>query len=1282
MTCEGTSDWQVQIKSRQDHLSDFSVAEAARHVLNVAEADRKRQEQGLDGRPVLVLEKGIDGFSPGVWGQVIADFPPENPLLSGVERLAAKRGLPHATVSALAKRVSVYVLPWQAAREQAAESLAQRYRLPSGVAGPVVLALRDAVGRCIDTNAESSFTARAGMDRTQIERVANIAATTIDRAGVERALADGVCEPVDFDTPLPEDRFYEGVAAQPGHVAAGLAVPRPGLTKQIVAAVDNKAPVLITGPSGTGKSVLLWMAAASMRDILWFRVRRLREVDVAPLIALARAYAPTERARLGFLVDGVGIGGNDAWDLLVRELAPVAGTALLGTARVEDLQPLRSLADCVLVEPQLDEKTAKQIYSALAGSGATSAVHWRQAYDEARGLTLEFTHRLTHGRRLADVLGEQVRRRIDDPGRGVEVGIIGLVAPAQRWGVDMDLRDVQRSLDVSDPDFRQALGRLKDEHLVHELDGRLTGLHQLRSTALSDEVWRNPPPSVRSSAETLIGLVEDAQLTTLVMSILAEFASLDDFVMEQLKAELCRRASLSGWTSALHALRTVDFRRRCDQIVAVMDRLGVKPVDRNVTVQFAMLDSDPLSMFKPEIQKAIPLIAPDLKVGSPLRDAMAAAGVDVLASTLCRGALDEARRLLAALQGTAVVLHDAVVAHLYGSRLEAELRDAACDELGDILAAARLVSRPLAVCLFEAAGGEVSIVRRLKEKYPELVEASAAEHDDTGVARARWLHVPGEYVDNVDSAIRAFAQVLLRCFPACDSVDVEARLSGDVPLKFGDHVTAVNHLQRRHDHPPTEVAWNRLRMNVVAAAGGIVDATARVAEARKIVGVTCRYLSDLVRLWCAGDIRTQDREGLVRAGNTLATSSGMLRTPVSVSLATLDSVEAVSTTPRSDPVHGLAWGLVGNLSARLFEPTPNWAALAGFVGDQLRNYIPEIRREQWELLGQDPPSELDTIDEILSGLNAVLLELAAGSLSRRTIRAIASVGPRDTSIRRVAEAARQESAKAEDEWVTRVITLAANGGLVVHPHRRHRPPESFLARFASQFAFGIDVNGLTQWDFAVESLRGAISVIESTTHSPANRGGGRVLVFPVVGGRPIRMLAKAIVIDVFPDTELFDSWAGSLPEPWPTPLAEAVVQAHRALETLSALGALDARRGAAGVDQSNVDQQLVHFREAVETIERLNPQDSVVAGARDTLIELADRVQREFDDKPPEESTLAASLALGVTHQPNDDITTLGALLILALTWDIDPEVAMRLLDASEQSAAAADNTQDGTMSH
>ena len=1272
VSCEGASAWQVQVKSRQDHRSDFTAADAAQHVLAVAASDEQRRNVGLSGRPVLILEKAIDGYSPRIWGQVIADLPSDNPLLPALEHLGAARGIQPAAIRTVAETVSVYVLPWQEAREQAAAVIAGRYALPTGVAGPVVLALRDAAARCIDTNAESKWVTRAGLDRTQIERVTSEAAATIDRTAVEQALADGLCEPVDFDTPLPDAHFYEGVAAQPGHVAAGLPVPRPDLVEQIASAVDHKAPVLITGPSGVGKSVLLWMAASSMRDILWFRVRRLREGDVAPLAALACAYGPTDRARIGFLVDGVGLTGNDAWDLLVRELAPVAAVALVGTARVEDLQPLRSLADCVLIEPRLDENTADQIHLALTASGATNAVYWREAYRDARGLTLEYTHRLTSGRRLADVLGEQVRRRVDDPVRGSEVGIIGLVASAHRWGVDLDLRAVQRCLDLPDAPFRQALGRLKDEHLVHEVDGRLSGLHQLRSAALSDEVWHHPPPTVRDSAETLLGLVDDEQLTALVMSVMTEQPGLDEVVASRLKTELRDRASIAAWASALHGLRIVDFRRRCDRIIAEFDRLGVAPVDRIATVQFAMLDSEPSPLFKPEVRKAMRQIAPDLNADSPLRDAMAGAGVDVVASAICAGSLEEARHLLAALQGTTVDIDAAVAVHLGGSLLEATLRDAGCDELGEILATARLVSQSLAAHLLDGAGGQASVVARLKAEYPELVEAGIVERDGAEVAGARWLHVSDEYTGEADAAVRAFATVLLRCFPACDSVDVEARLPGDVPIQPGGYVMAVSHLQRRYDHPPTEVAWNRLRINVAAAAGGLIDATARVSEARTIVAGSHAYLTDLVRVWCTGQLLPRDRQRLVRAGGILTARSGELRTPVSVSLATMESIQVVDTSPSGDPVNALASGLVENLAGRLFDSNTNWASLAGFVGDQLRGYVSEIRQEQWELLGQDPPDELNAMDTTFSCLNTVLLELAAGSISRAAIRAIATAGSRSAAIQRVAEVARAQATRAEEEWAAQIVSLAMEVGLVVEVHRRPRPTPSSLGRFASQFAIGIQVDDLTQWAAAVESIR---SAIEADASPAVDRG--TVLVFPVTGGRAIRMLATQIVISTFPGADLFDSWAELLPEPWLTPLAEALVQAHQALQMISALGALDARRGPSGVDQLRVNQQTTRFREALDAIGRLQPQDHVVATAVDMVISLADRVQSEFDDSSLEESTFAASLAAGAMNGPNDETTNLDVLLVLALAWDIDPEAANRVLSAWEHSAAAADNDGD-----
>jgi len=1266
-SCEGSSPWQVQVKSRQHRRGDFSAAEAAQHVLALAVSAQGRQLRGLPGAPVLVLERAVDGYAPARWGEVIADLPADNPLLPALERLGAARGLSPAEIRPIAETVSVYVLPWHEARNHVTSMMARRYGLPLGVAGPVVLALRDAVAVCIDTNAESGWATRAGMDRSQIERVASAAAANVDRSALETALATGLCEAVDFDTPLPDERFYEGVAAQPGHVAAGLPVARPELVEQVASAIDHRAPVLITGPSGVGKSVLLWMAASEMRDVLWFRVRRLREADVGPLVSLARAYGPTERAKVGFLVDGVGLGGNESWDLLVRELAPLAGIALLGTARVEDLQPLRSLADCVLIEPRLDERTAERIHVALRASGVTKAAHWREAYRDADGLTLEYTHLLTSGRRLADVLGEQVRQRVNDPDRGLEVGIIALVAAAHRWGADLGLRAVQQSLGAPDSSFRRAVGRLKDEHLIYERKGRLSGLHQLRSSALSDEVWRVPPPTVEDSAAALIGLVDDEQLTAVVMSVLTDQPDLHDFVTTRLRAELGARASLTAWVSALQGLRIVDFRERCGRIVAEMDRLGVAPTDRAITIQFTMLGSDPPAQFKSEVRKAIRRIAPELEKRSRLRDAMARAGVEVLACALCDGPLDGARRLLAVLQGTAVDVAPFVVAHLRGSSLEAILRAATCEEVGDVLATARLVSQPLAVHLFEAAGGHASVARRLKAEYPELTRVGAVEREGAWVAEARWLHVSDEYAGDPDAAVRAFATILLRCFPMCDSVDVEARLPGDLPIQPGGHVMAISHLKRQYDHPPTEVAWNRLRMNVAAAAGGLIDATARVAEVRQVVIEAQAYLSDLVRVWCTGLLLPGDRQHLVRAGDALTGKSGRLRAPVSVSYATLRSVDAFDGLPSGDPVHGLAWALVENLSGRLFASKPQWASLAAFVGEQLRKRVSEIRQEQWELLGEEPPNELGAMDTMLACLNTVLLELAADSLSRSAVRAIAAAGPRGSAIHRVAQVARGLARQAEDDWAARLVALATGAGLTVELHRRPLSTPPPVSRFASEFAVGVQVDDLAQWTTTLEAIRGA--VVTAGAHA-ADRG--TVLVFPICAHRPVRMLAQAIIIGVFPSTDLFDSWRDSLDQPWSTPLADAVVDAHRALQVISGLGVLDSQRGAPGVEQSRVDQQIERFREALDTIGRLQPQDLVVAELRTTLVGLADRVQAEVDDAEPEEAVLAARIAAGAMGTPNDETAILGAVITLALTWDTDPEAAGRLLRAWEQSGSEA----------
>lgn len=90
----------------------------------------------------------------------------------------------------------------------------------------------------------------------------------MDVAALEEALTSGACEPVDFCTSTLTARFYEGVAVQPGHIVAGLPAPRPTVTGTVVDAIEESSVALVSGPSGVGKSAVVWTAAYVTRHVL------------------------------------------------------------------------------------------------------------------------------------------------------------------------------------------------------------------------------------------------------------------------------------------------------------------------------------------------------------------------------------------------------------------------------------------------------------------------------------------------------------------------------------------------------------------------------------------------------------------------------------------------------------------------------------------------------------------------------------------------------------------------------------------------------------------------------------------------------------------------------------------------------------------------------------------------------------------------------------------------------------------------------------------------------
>ena len=173
------------------------------------------------------------------------------------------------------------------------------------------------------------------------------------------------------------------------------------------------------------------------------------------------------------------------------------------------------------MDVRLNETTAAAIFEGLSRRGTTEFGDWREAYEQCDGLTLEFTHLLTRGERLAAVIGDQVDQRIKER-RDDELDVLRAVSVADRWSVSLPLPDLVQTCGLSEADMSTALARLQEEHLIIEREGVVSGMHQLRSTAICEAVHAHPPPELRQTVERVIPSVPNSQLHGFVASLLRD----------------------------------------------------------------------------------------------------------------------------------------------------------------------------------------------------------------------------------------------------------------------------------------------------------------------------------------------------------------------------------------------------------------------------------------------------------------------------------------------------------------------------------------------------------------------------------------------------------------------------------------------------------------------------------------------------------------------------------------------------------------------------------------
>ncbi|WP_143086756.1 hypothetical protein [Lentzea flaviverrucosa] len=1261
LSVEGADACHVQVKSRQEHKGDFTARQAARFLLELFELHVSRERSGQRGQPVLVVERPVAGEVFREWGQVLGDLPIDHRLRIAVRELAQENGLEPAEIDQMLSALSIFVLPWRTAAVETRDAVAARYDLLPSAAEQGVLVLRDAVAECVDENAVAGWESRAGLDRTAIERITAEAASLVDREALEEALRTGAVELVDFDQPLVTPAFYEGIDVQPGHIAAGLPAPRPEVTGEVVETILRGEAVLVTGPSGAGKSTVMWAAAYVTRHVLWFRVRRLRDDDVSSIVRLAKAMRPTGRSPVGFVVDAVGLGATAGWDDLQRQLASVPGVVLLGSARTEDTLLLRNLAACSTVPVGLDEVVAEQIYKGLTTAGVEVAPHWRDAYENSRGLTLEFTHLLTRGRRLSEVVTEQVRRRVVES-RDLELKIIALVAVAHRWGAELPMRAVQDEVGADDSDFRVALARLNEEHLLHSRGNVVTGLHQLRSVALAEAVHAMPPPLLTETVESLLSLLDDHQLQPFVANGLIEQPNLDSSAVARLTAELARRRSCAAFIAALQALRLVDFHRQAQEWVGTFERHGVAPARRVVTLQLAMLESDLPSFMRSEVVDVISDIVPAAGWNaSSLRDLLLSAlGPHAAAQfiTECADAAD-LQQCLAVMAGTSVNIIDALSDALPGSPLPRLVETFTGDVVGEVLSTARLVSPEFARHLATSLFGGRAVLDRLRSEELWLTEASIVEDDGVPTAFARLLHISDAVQPQVVTKTRNFARTLLRCLPECDRADVRTLWPGGLPMRVGDFDLAAFTPGRSNDHPPAAVAWNRMRSQVAASAMGVMDPTVRVHVARELVRDATLYLSHLANTWCADRRRANDEQSLLAQRTSLLQRAAELTLPLKRT-ELFASRNGPAEASKADSLHSLIDSIADKLAARLDTPSQT-SALAGDVGDNLRRYVREVRDvEQWSLTGQASPDDLDRLDELLGDLHAVLAELAWGELTRQDIRQAARAGNRREVLRRVADTARAmawgRDVRRRGEFVDAARAAGHSVRVVIrepeHPVAVNWPP--------TEMSVLAEVDDVTQWNRISDALAGLLS------YDPASEGWRPpILIVPTYQGRVIPSLGKELIARTLHPSPR-SIWSDGWPALHPTPLTDAAIEAHRALQVLSGLAVLSVSRELDSRHVAFVQPEIERYEQALRAIGALRPADAVTARISQYLASTAQRVEREINDgleDGTEEAALAVGIAQGAAGIPTEDSTTLDILVMICLQWDLDPAIAARLLE-------------------
>ena len=837
-----------------------------------------------------------------------------------------------------------------------------------GVAADIYLLVAETAA----ANASRSFDERAHLTTQHIERRIQERLEASDSAAIDEAISTGTLRTLNFEAILEDDEFYRGVKAQPGHVVSGLVVARPKEVKSTIKALETHRHVLIRGPSGSGKSALLWLTANSLSSQMrWYVIAvDSNASSVKSIVAFVNARRPSATSPIALAFDEIDWVNVELWNTLAPALLAIPHVYLLGSIRQEDANLVRSLANVPFIDIALNERLAQDLWKELRERGQTDWQHWLEPFETSEGLLLEYVHLLTQGQRLSALISDQVSARIRE-GRDHELAIIRASSTIARFSGSVMVRPLLATLGITDSQGSAALQRLLNEHLIKEIGpGQLGGLHQLRSQAL---VEASHDETVFFAEESLWQALPAATSETLPYVIHAAMADGDELdALKRLANILADSDDLAFWVGVMTGLGFATLDRAADRLIAQLEQNSVDKAHWDFASIFACSDTE-MSAFSelPNFRSISDAILAFRE--EPFQD-LRARCLELLSPDAslpeCKS-LEEANALISC--AIPVLGSDAIDLALV-PKIEGD-GTLDIDVLSSTLETAYLCSKECAVKIVDALGGEERLFGWFSDQKPWVTRPEIHLDGRYGrTVRANWVVCSEQYQGDAHDAVVKICDTLIALSPSSDAAASDAVWPNSEQMKFDDDAFFSKNIPRKKSFGAAQVAWNVVFRQIVRSKS---QDTSLTSYADQMAGLTIRaerVFRRLTEKWLGKLSSTaysiaQEINSINDAVNQLAYA-----TPQSPQTSMAKSQSNDSAAP--DTLGALLTGVLGNLVPRLVkQPGDNGLkGLACFANDLAHQADNHAASSIWRVHGAPPTKALLALASRLRSISAICHE--------------------------------------------------------------------------------------------------------------------------------------------------------------------------------------------------------------------------------------------------------------------------------------------------------------------